>query len=257
MILERLNQQECFTETEKTIANYILDSNNSIVGMTSSRLGKETFTSQSAVVRLYKKLGIENYRIFYTLILEEKNIMNQNGESQLNQNVIKNDMGIDDIIDTVGKVYINEINYLKTLTNKNTIQRIYNRLRSSKIVNIYTMGYDSMVAKEMMRKISGFDIYFHHIETMSEFKNMSLNSRNSVSIMISLDEDNEVLNAMAKVLAYEDTYIFGIIGNMSHVLKKYCQDYVVIDFNNISKSIGAFLVIDMIHSMFISNTKKQ
>ena len=55
MILEKLSQQDNFTETERTIANYLLDTNNSIVGMTSSKLGEVTYTSQAAVVRLYKK----------------------------------------------------------------------------------------------------------------------------------------------------------------------------------------------------------
>ena len=62
--LKKLTQQDNFTETEKIIAN-------SIVGMTSSKLEEITYTSQAAVVRLYKKLEIDKFRPFYAFILDE------------------------------------------------------------------------------------------------------------------------------------------------------------------------------------------
>ena len=114
MILEKLSQQDNFTETEKTIANYLLDTNNSIVGMTSSKLEEITYTSQAAVVRFYKKLEIDKFRPFYALILEEaakrKHLLEINYKEP-----IKNNMNAEEVISTMTSYYVNEIYDTKTI----------------------------------------------------------------------------------------------------------------------------------------------
>ena len=114
MILEKLSQQDNFTETEKTIANYLLDTNNSIVGMTSSKLGEVTYTSQAAVVRLYKKLGIDKFRTFYALILEEAAERKHLLEIDYKE-PIKNNMNAEEVISTMTSYYVNEIYDTKTI----------------------------------------------------------------------------------------------------------------------------------------------
>ena len=70
MIIEHLLDDNNLTNTEKSIAQFLLNKDQKINNLTSSELGKQSYTSQVAVTRLYKKLGFNNFREFLsTLIL--------------------------------------------------------------------------------------------------------------------------------------------------------------------------------------------
>lgn len=76
MIIEHLLDDNNLTNTEKSIAQFLLNKDQKINNLTSSELGKQSYTSQAAVTRLYKKLGFNNFREFLsTLILEKEMII--------------------------------------------------------------------------------------------------------------------------------------------------------------------------------------
>lgn len=58
MIIEKLLDANDLTESEKQISQYILDKNNDLSLMTSIELGKNSYTSQSSVIRFYKNWDI-------------------------------------------------------------------------------------------------------------------------------------------------------------------------------------------------------
>lgn len=62
MLLEKLEQQDNFTNHEKEVACYILENMDKIPGMSSGELAKVTFTSKATVVRLSQKLGLRGIR---------------------------------------------------------------------------------------------------------------------------------------------------------------------------------------------------
>lgn len=206
MILEKLSQQDNFTETEKTIANYLLDTNNSIVGMTSSKLEEITYTSQAAVVRFYKKLEIDKFRPFYALILEEaakrKHLLEINYKEP-----IKNNMNAEEVISTMTSYYVNEIYDTKLCIDKNMIQRLYNRLNSAKSIEIYGATF---IVKQLTNKISSFGLQCQSVESLKEFRLRFSSTKENVAIMILLDEDDTIINTMAGELSRDNIYMFGI-----------------------------------------------
>ncbi|MFQ7173555.1 MAG: MurR/RpiR family transcriptional regulator [Thomasclavelia ramosa] len=79
MIIEHLLDDNNLTNTEKSIAQFLLNKDQKINNLTSSELGKQSYTSQAAVTRLYKKLGFNNFREFLsTLILERNDYLKYN-----------------------------------------------------------------------------------------------------------------------------------------------------------------------------------
>ena len=63
-LIHALEQKKNFTETEALIADYILNNRLNIPDMNISDLAKETFTSNPAIIRLCKKLGLDGYKSF-------------------------------------------------------------------------------------------------------------------------------------------------------------------------------------------------
>lgn len=68
LILEELKNQTYFTQTEKRIADYILQHSADIPGIFIEDLAKLTYTSHSAIIRLAKKMGFTGFREFKVAI---------------------------------------------------------------------------------------------------------------------------------------------------------------------------------------------
>lgn len=73
MIIEKLLDEKNLTESEKQIAHYLLEKSHYINQLTCEELGKVSFTSQSSVSRLCKKLGFITFREFLTSLMIERN----------------------------------------------------------------------------------------------------------------------------------------------------------------------------------------
>lgn len=260
MILDKLRKQDNFTETDKTIANYLLKEENKVIGLTSLELGKLTYTSQAAVVRFYKKLGFENYRIFKAVLQEEISDLKKIHQIDKSKPIGK-DMSVDDIIITVTKYYINQIYESKISIDKNQIQRLYNRLRNADIVEIYSIGIaSSYIAKQLANKLAAFGMRCVTIETESEFhlKNNKFDER--VAIIISLEDFNNIdslnVDGLANKLKKDRSYIFGILID-EDTLGRICHDYVIastkVNEQNLNNFYGAMYIIDIIYSMFLTH----
>lgn len=259
MILEKLNNQTNFTETEKIIANYLLDSNNSILGMTSARLGEVTYTSQAAVVRFYKKLGVDKFRTFYALLLEE--LAERKHLHEIDCRVpIKTNMKAEDVISTMTSYYVNEIYDTKLFMDKNMLQRLYNHLNFAKSVEIYGMGSATFIVKQLTNKISAFGLQCQSIESLKEFRLRFSPSKDKVAIIISLDEDDSTVKTLAEELNKDNVYTFGILGHNDEELQNCCKEYIRVNHGaneqNISTLCSALYVVDVIYSMFLSHYYK-
>lgn len=70
LIIDKLKAQEAFTETEKRIANYIVENITAIPHVYIEDLARSVYTSHSAVIRLCKKIGYSGFRDFKMAIAE-------------------------------------------------------------------------------------------------------------------------------------------------------------------------------------------
>ena len=112
MIIEKLKDESQLTESERLIAHFLLDENNQIENLTSIEVGKRSYASQSAVVRLYKKLGISTYREFISkLVIEKREALK--AENLVDDNPSQYFSSYDSTMNTIMKLYE------KTLTNTN------------------------------------------------------------------------------------------------------------------------------------------
>lgn len=224
--------------------------------MTSSKLGEVTYTSQAAVVRLYKKLGIDKFRTFYALILEEAAERKHLLEIDYKE-PIKNNMNAEEVISTMTSYYVNEIYDTKLCIDKNKIQRLYNRLNSAKSIEIYGATF---IVKQLTIKISSFGLQCQSVESLKEFRLRFSSTIEKVAIMISLDEDDTIINTMAGELSRDNIYMFGILGNNNEVLQNLCKEHIRVNHGeneqNISTLWSALFVVDVIYSMFLSRYYK-
>ena len=70
-ILERMQAEGDFTDTEKNIIQYILSNPSSLKEGTIGNIAKNTYSSNATIVRLCKKLGFQGIRDFRQAFLVE------------------------------------------------------------------------------------------------------------------------------------------------------------------------------------------
>lgn len=63
-MIEQLKEQKGFSETERHIADYILENIDDSVEMNIGDLARATYTSNAAIIRLCRKVGVDGYRDF-------------------------------------------------------------------------------------------------------------------------------------------------------------------------------------------------
>lgn len=70
-ILEQLEQQQNFTQTEQVIANYLLQHRESLSHITIRELAEATHSSNATLIRFCKTLGYAGFREFRVALVKE------------------------------------------------------------------------------------------------------------------------------------------------------------------------------------------
>lgn len=63
-VLDELERAEGFTETERTLAYYVLDNASDVAHWSITELAAVTYTSNASIIRLCRKLGVAGFREF-------------------------------------------------------------------------------------------------------------------------------------------------------------------------------------------------
>jgi len=71
MLIEQLQKKEGFTETEKTIADYILNHGDDLLHVTVRDLADACYTAPNTIMRLCRKLGYDGFRSFKVQLLKD------------------------------------------------------------------------------------------------------------------------------------------------------------------------------------------
>ena len=259
MIIEKLIDQDHLTETEKHIANYLLDKNNNIENLTSTELGKKSFTSQSAVIRLYKKIGAKTFREFISALILERNEYFKVGDILHNGHPCQYFSSYTDIQNTISRLYAETMIHTNLLLDKNIMNRVCNRILNAQSIDVYGVGISEIIAKQMSFKLQsmGLNCICQNGLNYSYIKNMKDYKKN-VSILISLTGMNEAILNIAEVLKENKIYTVSIIGKQESEIKGLGHDTILFDTNNyedidvMCSTFAAEYIVNLLYSMLMS-----
>lgn len=229
MIIEHLLNDDQLTNTEKSLASYLLNKENNIHNLTSRQLGELSYTSQGAVTRLYKKLGFQTYREFIsTLILERRDYFKYHHLS--NDYPEQYFTTLDDIEDVIASIYEKTMFQTNLLLDQNVINRVVNRILSASHIDIYGIGITETTAKELYFKFQILDLpcQIHNGANVRYLERIRL-QKNNVSILISTTGNNEIIADIAKRLSSYQIYTVGIVSAQGKKVAEYCQDVICFD----------------------------
>ena len=258
MIIEKLKNEKQLTESEKLIARYLLDKNNNVADLTSTELGHNSYSSQSAVIRLYKKFGIKTYREFMRILAVERSEYFKIRDFE-DKNPCEFFSSYEDTKSTVLKMYESIFMNTNLLLDRNTIIRVCNRLLNASSIDIYGGGISGTIARQMVFKLQSLGMNASFFDGMNQSYIQSMKeSQNNVSVLISLSGNNDIIYHVAKLLKEKNIYTVVFTRNNEDRLVNMCRDLLLLDtiyydhFDVMGTSIAAEYIINFIYSLMIS-----
>lgn len=229
MIIERLLNNDDLTNTEKSLASYLLNKDHDINNLTSKQLGQLSYTSQGAVTRLYKKLGFKNYREFIaTLIIERNDYFKYHDLS--NEHPEQYFTTLNDIENVISSIYEKTMIHTNLLLDQNVINRVVNRMIGASCIDIYGIGITETIANELYFKLLIFNLPVHiHSGANMRYLEQIHNQERNVSILISTTGNNELISHIAKYLTQKNIYTVGIVGVQGTKVAPFCRDVIRFD----------------------------
>lgn len=225
MIIEKLQDKSGFTESEKCIADYILEHKNQVQQLTAKELAKNTLTSKSSIVRLCKKLGISGYQELKKHIFAE--IVTAGKETKDSIFLIDNKSSYSEYLQSLDFMYQFVIDKMNSQLNHNVIKRIMNRLNKMERIDFYSSGLGHSIGEATAHKYSALGIESMAYSSINEaFWATNKNNQKTAAFVISLSGKNPSVIHIAKSLKHYGIYVIGIVGYSSKEMKEHCDEVV-------------------------------
>lgn len=263
MIIQKLKEQNDFSDVEKKIAEYILKNPNKILSMSIRDLAQRTYSSTSTILRFCRKLGINGYQDFRILFNSEisSEIFNLN----INEDEpFKYDDSIESVAYNIATVNIRGIQDTLKGFDFSNIKAIVQMFNKSKIIDIYGDGSSLLSASEFRLKMLRLGI---RVQIEENFSNQCYQAVNSDSqhIAIFISHSGESLNSSKIINILKKRLIpcIAITSNINSTIANQ-SDYIIQNgsYENVyldkklemySSHISVHFILDCLYSFFYIN----
>lgn len=143
-IINKMDDKENFSYSEQVIIDYILDNKDEISSLTIHELALRTHTSNPAIIRLCKKLGVDGFRNFKIVFSRD---LEKYRKERTNVDVnypFKQDESISEVANNISMVTKAAIDLCYENLNEDVIKKAGKLLSEAKNIYIFSIG-DSYV----------------------------------------------------------------------------------------------------------------
>jgi DNA-binding MurR/RpiR family transcriptional regulator len=259
MLLEKLRNSNDLTTQEKLIASYILENPDNVKSVSSRELAKLTYTSQSTVIRLCRKLGFDSYKKFQI----EYNLDYRNSLLYYkidNNTPINIKTRYQEIIHLLPKIQMNTLTKLQSTLDQNTMIRVSNYLTHADYIDLYGLGISNVVVKQAAFKFMsiGFNCTVH--DGLNTHYLLTSKNNKRVALLLTFTGKNATILDISKKLMKNNIYTVIICEYNSENLHKYCNEVICIDsgisylnLESYTSIISAHFAFDILFSLMLTN----
>lgn len=138
-----------FTETEKKLAEYILENKDDVVTLSAQDLSERVNTSAAAVVRFSKKVGYKGFPELKVELAKDSD----NEDEDFNA-VIKESDNIETMVKKAEAINLKAMSQTYKLINMNDLKEAIDILINCKNIYIFGVGASGVVAQDFQYKLS-------------------------------------------------------------------------------------------------------
>lgn len=247
MLIDQLSDKNGFTNTEKILADYILEHRNEVAELSAEEMGQASYTSKAAVLRLCKKLGLSGYPAFKKQLESEIDELYRNSE-QLGPEPVTEKSTYRDIINIIPTLYENVISRTRLEFDTRTMLRVIRKLRHVEKIDLYAAGITATAASAAAFKFMTLGIDSAAYTGLNEhYVVADKHRKNKAAIVISFTGNNPAMVSIARYLHKNGIYVVGIAGSEQPEFMCWCSDFIEIYTRN------AIAGLDVIESLTATN----
>lgn len=143
-LIKELQEQQDFSDSERTIATYLLQHSRLLPSMTTRQLARETYTSSAAIVRFCQKLGFGGYTEFRVEFLAQMmKYLEQPYGVELS---VTNQDSVHSILDKVTRLEIDALQETYQMLDVKEFVRAFAILQKTQHIDFYAMDNNLDIA---------------------------------------------------------------------------------------------------------------
>lgn len=215
-LIKELQEQQDFSDSERTIATYLLQHSRLLPSMTTRQLARETYTSSAAIVRFCQKLGFGGYTEFRVEFLAQMmKYLEQPYGVELS---VTNQDSVHSILDKVTRLEIDALQETYQMLDAKEFVRAFAILQKTQHIDFYAMDNNLDIANMaassfiMANKCSTV----HTAMTMQYLQAMG--AKEHVGFFISRTGENRMLIDIAHLLKLRGNPFLLITANQESTL---------------------------------------
>lgn len=143
-LIKELQEQQDFSDSERTIATYLLQHSRLLPSMTTRQLARETYTSSAAIVRFCQKLGFGGYTEFRVeFLVQMMKYLEQPYGVELS---VTNQDSVHSILDKVTRLEIDALQETYQMLDAKEFVRAFAILQKTQHIDFYAMDNNLDIA---------------------------------------------------------------------------------------------------------------
>ncbi|MBS5951021.1 MAG: MurR/RpiR family transcriptional regulator, partial [Clostridium sp.] len=242
---------DSFTESEKLIAEYLLNNKKSIIGMSAKDIGDTTNTSAPTVVRFSKKIGFESLNEMKLQL----SVNLQSDDDSEDFEYLHSNLSTTNIIRGVKSSIDSIMNQTLGVLKEEELEKAIEALNEAKNIYIYSVGVSSLVGMDFYYKLSRINKRcIAHNDTHLQLTSSALMEKGDVAVAISYSgETKEVLKCVenarkegVKVISITKASIDNTLANSSDIVLRVPFVEKSLREGAMSSRISQLAIIDML-----------
>lgn len=256
---EELSKSAKFSDTEKIIANYILEHPEQIEYLSTRQLAELTFTSPATVVRLCKKVGTKGFPDFKLKYLNENCLLPQCEEIPRKDPITDKDT-ISSIAKKIASLERDAIIETKCALDIKQLERVYNLIENANSVDFYAFDNNLKLAQItcVYFMYTGKNVSIGNSDD-SQYLQAINSSPDNVAIIISRTGSNKKLMNIAKVLKKKNIKIIVLTNSKEAPLVKYADEHLLtcceeafLDLGSAVFTVSVKYILDVLFGILVS-----
>lgn len=259
LIIEKLNLKDKMTNSEETIADFILTIGKDVEKYSTRNIAEATFTSPATVVRLCKKLGFQGFDDFRMQFIKEIAYLdNQYGKVDVNYPFNNQDTMMK-TAHKISQLYENTIHDTMDLLNHDDLQKALKLMKYSQSIYVFSVGTTLNLAisfQEKMLKIGKNVIVPNNLNY--QLYEVNCIPKGDIAIIISYSGETQKIIDVAKTCKEKGIPTIAITSFGENTLSKLASCRLVMstkesmfyNLGNFSTHLSVYLIMDILYATF-------
>lgn len=264
-LLDKMREKKGFTATEIIAIDYLLENIQNINELTINRISKATYTSNSTIIRICRKLGFEGFKSFkIALIIELENNKYTRNNVDMNLPFYESE-GMDEIINHLSSLYKDTIDLVNARLDIRILEKVVHCILNSNRLFIYAVGDSQITAKSFINKMIKINIHPLLATDNREELVVSNNiDKNDSALFISYSGNDKLYEKCIKIIKRKGVKIISLTAMENSILAKNSNFVLTIIPEEHNQNIARFYsqlaieyILSIIYSgVFVKNYKK-